>query len=311
MSVVIVSVFLAVLLDHCLGEPVRWHPLVGFGRWAACLDRFFTANYRRRWAGVVAWLLAVVPFAASAWWVSALIADQPVITVLASALVLYLALGMRSLKAHAVAVAAPLAAGDLPRARQAVGMIVSRDTSALTAPDIAKATVESVLENGADAVFAAVFWFLVAGLPGVVVYRLANTLDAMWGYKTPTYHAFGWASARMDDLLNIPPAVLTAFTYVLVSGRWRCFPAVLRQGLRWKSPNAGMVMAAGAYGVDVALGGTARYQGQTQMRPLLGRADAAPITAEVIGRACGLLSASLLCWLLVLGLVLTVLVILV
>jgi hypothetical protein len=131
-------------------------------------------------------------------------------------LLLYLAIGRTSLAEHAKAVASALQDADLPLARQRVGMIVSRDTREMNAPDVARAAVESVLENGADAVFGALFWFVVAGTPGVVVYRLANTLDAMWGYKNSRFLRFGWAAARFDDLLNLIPARLTALSYALM-----------------------------------------------------------------------------------------------
>jgi adenosylcobinamide-phosphate synthase len=119
-------------------------------------------------------------------------------------MLLYFALGGRSLAEHAQAVATPLAAGELDAARERVGWIVSRDTRALDAEGVAKAATESVLENGNDAVFGALFWFVLGGGAGVLLFRLANTLDAMWGYRTPRHLHFGWAAARIDDLLNWP-----------------------------------------------------------------------------------------------------------
>lgn len=130
----------------------------------------------------------------------------------------YLALGGRSLAEHAERVAADLAAGDLPAARQHVGWIVSRDTGTLDEASVAKACVETTLENGNDAVFGAIFWFVLFGGAGAVLYRLANTLDAMWGYKTERLLRFGWAAARIDDGLNFLPARLTALSYALCSG---------------------------------------------------------------------------------------------
>ncbi len=192
--------------------------------------------------------------------------------------------------------AAALQVGDLPLARERVGLIVSRDTADLDEERISRATVESVLENGCDAIFGALFWFALAWTPGVVLYRLANTLDAMWGYRTPRYRDFGWAAARLDDVLNWLPARLTALSYVLVGTRptlaWRCWRD---QAPMWKSPNAGPVMAAGAGALGLALGGPARYRGEWQQRPALGE-GLAPRT-EDIGRAVALVRRALWLWL--------------
>ncbi|WJW75156.1 adenosylcobinamide-phosphate synthase CbiB [Thiohalobacter sp. IOR34] len=281
----------ALLLDRLFGEPRRWHPLVGFGRLAGALER--------RWnrpppggvlPGLAALLLLVLPPVALAAVLQAGAAAWPV-----GVLLLYLAIGQRSLEEHARTVAAALDAGDLAAARLAVGRLVSRDTAQLDADGVAGATVESVLENGNDALFGALFWFLVAGAPGVVLYRLVNTLDAMWGYRTPRFLRFGRAAARLDDLLNWLPARLTALGYALLGdGRraWRCWRA---QAPAWKSPNAGPVMAAGAGALGVRLGGPARYHGDWQPRPPLG-AGHAPHAAD-IGRALGLVRQGAWLWL--------------
>jgi adenosylcobinamide-phosphate synthase len=145
-------------------------------------------------------------------------------------------------------------------------------------------------------VFGALFWFLVAGAPGVVVYRLANTLDAMWGYPTPRYRSFGWAAARLDDLLNWIPARLTALSYMLLGNRdlaWRCWQ---RQSTAWKSPNAGAVMAAGAGALNLQLGGAARYYNHVVQRPPLGegllpRGEDIERALNLVYRALGLWTA--------------------
>jgi adenosylcobinamide-phosphate synthase len=197
-------------------------------------------------------------------------ANLPTWGYLFNVLCLYLAIGARSLEQHANAVADALERNDLPLARTRVGMIVSRDTSQLDETGVACATVESVLENGSDAIFAAIFWFLLLGAPGAVLYRLANTLDAMWGYRNERYLYFGWAAARFDDVLNFIPARLTALTYLLLGNAksaWRCWR---RQAPTWYSPNAGPVMAAGAGAMELTLGGPAIYHGAVKERPALG-----------------------------------------
>jgi adenosylcobinamide-phosphate synthase len=280
-----------VLLDRLLGEPGRLHPLVGFGRLANAAERVLRSGapghpLGNRLCGLVAWLLIVVPCVALAAWFAHPLLD---------ALLLWLALGGRSLGEHARAIAAPLAAGDLPGARQAVGMIVSRDTSGLDAEGVATAAVESVLENGNDAVFGALFWFFLLGGAGAVLFRLANTLDAMWGYRDARRVHFGWAAARLDDLLNFIPARLTALTYALL-GRTRDALACWRaQGATWSSPNAGPVMAAGAGALKVGLGGTAIYHGKAEARPPLGL-GAAPGAAD-IHRAVALVERGQWLWL--------------
>ena len=255
---------LAVLLDALLGEPRRWHPLVGLGRVANLLEAHLNAGGRLHLRGIAAWLLMVVPFTALAYALAAIPAWGAAFSVLA----LYFALGHRSLHDHARPVAAALRVGDEATARAQVSRFVSRDSDAL---NITAAATESVLENGNDGVFGALFWFAVAGAPGAVLYRLANTLDAMWGYKNPRFLQFGWAAARMDDALNYVPARLTALTYALLGKTQQALRCWREQAPTWDSPNAGPVMAAGAGALGVRLGGAARYEGVWHDRPPLGQ----------------------------------------
>ncbi|MBT9532228.1 MAG: cobalamin biosynthesis protein, partial [Pseudomonas sp.] len=210
----------------------------------------------------------------------------------------YLAIGLRSLAEHAEPIAEALQAGDLPRAREQVGRIVSRDTRDLDEEGVARAASESMLENGSDAVFAALFWFVVAGAPGVVLYRLSNTLDAMWGYRTPRFLKFGWAAARLDDLLNYLPARLVALTYALCGQTALALRCWREQAPTWDSPNAGPVMAAGAGALGLALGGAAIYHGELHQRPPLGE-GAAPVAAD-IRRALQLVQSGVAVWLVLL-----------
>jgi adenosylcobinamide-phosphate synthase len=263
------------LLDRLLGEPRRWHPLVGFGR---CADRVEQALRRgapghpvaNRLRGVVGWLLLVLPAVVLAAWLG-----RQAWGWFADVALLYLALGARSLHQHGEQVAQDIAAGDLSSARTHVGWIVSRDTSALDEEGVSRAAVESILENGNDAVFAALFWFLVAGGAGAVLYRLANTLDAMWGYRDSRRLYFGWAAARIDDVLNLIPARLTALTYALLGNTGNALSCWRQQAASWSSPNAGPVLAAGAGALAVRLGGAAIYHGQLEARPVAGAGAAA------------------------------------
>ncbi|HEY0504073.1 MAG TPA: adenosylcobinamide-phosphate synthase CbiB [Lysobacter sp.] len=291
------SVALAMLagmgLDAALGEPRRAHPLVAFGRFAGAIE---ARLYRdRRDVGAVAWCLAVLPPVALAALAShALAMESAWASSAFAATMLYLAVGHRSLGEHARAVESSLRAGDLDAARVAVGRMVSRDTAALDATQVAAAATESVLENGSDAVFGALFWFAVLGAPGVVLYRLSNTLDAMWGYRTARFERFGCVAARIDDILNYVPARLVALTYAAVghiAGALRCWRT---QASAWDSPNAGPVMAAGAGALRVRLGGPAPYHGRWEPRPALG--EGAPADADAIAAALGLVRKGVVLW---------------
>lgn len=286
------AMVMAVLLDAWLGEPRQWHPLVAFGRLVRWIESRLYGD--RRSAGVLAWCAAVLPLVAIA---SIVVVAAPWLRFVVDVVLLYLAMGLRSLGEHAMPVANALRDGDLMTARACVGRMVSRDIDALDASQVAAAASESVLENGNDAVFGALFWFALLGAPGAVLYRLANTLDAMWGYRTPRYERFGWMAARADDVLNFLPARLTALSYVLLGDAqraWRCWRS---QAPAWDSPNAGPVMAAGAGALGVQLGGAAPYDGVWEPRPALG--EGRPPDADTIVRALRLVRRSVVLWLLV------------
>jgi adenosylcobinamide-phosphate synthase len=291
-----------VALDLLLGEARRWHPLVGFGNLAIGIERRLNRgsdSLGRLARGALAWCLAVLPISALAW--LACTRTDGVTAALLHAVLLYLCIGLRSLRDHALPIGAALAADDLPLARRLTSRIVSRDTAQAEAPDLAKAGAESLLENGNDAVFGTLFWFLVGGGAGAVLFRLANTLDAMWGYRNERYNLFGRPAARIDDALNFIPARLTALSYVLLAGArrahaWRCWQS---QAPRWSSPNAGPVMASGAGALGVTLGGTATYAGHVESRPVLGSGPQA--CAGDIARAWTLVLRTTLLWIAVAG----------
>ena len=286
---------LAVLLDRLLGEPTRFHPLVGFGRLADRVEGWLhrgsvAAAASQRRAGILGVCVLLIPIA----WLTDLITSVHGLGWIAATALLVLALGGQSLRRHALDVEAALAAGDLQEARSRVGRIVSRDTQALNEEAISKAAIESVLENGCDALFGALFWFLVAGAPGVVIYRLANTLDAMWGYRNERYLHFGWGAAKLDDLLNWLPAQLTALGYAALGSSAAGLRAWRGQGRSWKSRNAGLVMATGASALGLALGGSAPYEGRLQQRPTLG--EGRPPKPGDISRALALVDRTTVLW---------------
>ena len=249
---------LALGLDALVGDP-RWlwsrlpHPVVLMGRWITWLDDRLNVGDWRRVKGCFALAVLVIGGALIGWLLGFL---GPVATVLIAATLL----AQKSLEGHLTAVADALRE-NLPSGRQAVSMIVSRDTGQMTEAQVARSAIESAAENLSDGVFAPAFWFLVAGLPGLVVYKIVNTADSMIGYRNARYAQFGWAAARFDDLLNWGPARLTALTIALRCGalaRWKDIAADAR---RHRSPNAGWPEAAAARALGVALAGPRSYDG--------------------------------------------------
>lgn len=259
-----------VVLDMLFGEVPRWHPLIGFGRYASFLERHLNTRPNNIDSGAFAWCCAVLPFVAIVALAASMAASLPMLVCALHAALLYFCLGLRSLRDHCLPIADALNNNDLTKARVLTSRIVTRDTNHAGDSDLAKAAVESLLENGNDAVFGTLFWFAIAGGAGALLFRLANTLDAMWGYRTQRFNTFGRVAARIDDVLNWVPARMTAFSYLLLGNAgtgWHCWRT---QARAWPSPNAGPVMAAGAGALQLQLGGTARYDGIDEERPPLG-----------------------------------------
>lgn len=301
---IVLAQILALVLDHLLGEPKHYHPLAGFGRLAAFIetrlnaDRLNVGAYKKA-KGSLGWALAVIPLVIGLTLLLLLLAQISIwLFWLLSALVLYFTLGLKSLSQHAGWVAQPLQQGDLEAGREKVSWLVSRHTGHMDETQINKACIESVLENGSDAVYGALFWFAVAGVPGALLYRLANTLDASWGYRTERFADYGYCAARMDDLMNLVPARICSLAYSLC-GNWRNAFASWRrinhwrknEGRNWASPNAGIVMSSGAGALNLALGGIAVYEGVQQTKPELGHGKAP--AAQDIYRSVRLLYRSL------------------
>jgi adenosylcobinamide-phosphate synthase len=265
-------------LDRALADPTRGHPVAGFGALATALERGTWRPDRRAGIAHVGLLLAL-----AAW-----IGRRADRSTASSALVVWVALGGRSLERAALTMAELLQTSELPAARAHAPTLVGRDPRELDAHELCRATIESVAENTGDALVGALLWGALAGAPGVAVYRAANTLDAMIGHRTRRYEDFGWAAARLDDMLNWPAARLTALLTVLVAplagadarGALR---VMRRDGASHPSPNAGLIEAAFAGALGVGLGGTNRYASHTEHRPLLG--DGPPPSSEDIARA--------------------------
>jgi adenosylcobinamide-phosphate synthase len=272
----------ALLLDAALGEP-RWlwsrlpHPAVLMGRVIAAADTRFNHGPARRAKGAAA-MAGLGIGAITLGWLIHILPDFGVLEVITAAILL----AQRSLADHvrAVADALRLSVGD---GRLMVARIVGRDTAAMDSPDIARAAIESAAENLSDGVMAPAFWFLIAGLPGLILYKVTNTADSMIGHRTPRHEQFGWAAARFDDVLNWIPARLTAILTALAHGRVDAAPAILRDAPLHRSPNAGWPESAMAVVLDVALSGPRSYGGQRRDFPFVwpeGRHDIGPVEID-------------------------------
>jgi len=258
------------LLDRILGEPSYCHPLVGFGKLANWIESKLNRGSELIIRGFSAWFLAVIPITLLVY-----VLDQWLGRIWLSILCGWLAIGWKSLREHGLAVFTALSNNNIAEARLKTSYLVSRETSELKESDLSKATIESMLENGSDAIIAPLFYLAIFGAAGVVFYRLSNTLDAMWGYRNPRFEQFGKVTARIDDILNLIPARLTALLYLILGNSKKAWHAWRTQGSSWYSPNAGVVMATGAGALDLSLGGNAIYHGKEKDRPRLGDGEKA------------------------------------
>lgn len=293
--------FLALLAEAAVGYPDRLfravgHPVTWIGRLIAALDRALNdpaqSPARRKAGGVVALAVIVAASGVPAWAVATLLGSGA--GLVATALLASSLLAQRSLGQHVGAVAGALETGGLDAGRKAVSRIVGRDPETLDEAAVCRAAIESLSENFSDGVVAPAFWLAVAGLPGAAVYKAVNTADSMIGHRTPRHRAFGWAAARLDDLVNLPASRLTALLIVaacpLVRGAsarnaWR---AVLRDARHHRSPNAGWPEAAMAGALGLALAGPRSYGGVVVDDVFMGEGGRREATPADIRRALAL-----------------------
>ncbi len=277
---------LAMGLDAIFGEP-RWlwnrlpHPAVLMGRAVGWLDQTLNTGALQKTKGIAAMGILALGAVLLGWVLQHLggLVQMGVMAVL---------LAHRSLVDHVRAVADALGQ-SLPEARRAVGQIVGRDTGQMDEPAIARGAIESAAENFSDGVIAPAFWFLVAGLPGLLLYKITNTADSMIGYRTPKHEAFGWAAARFDDLLNVIPARLTAALIAVTHGLTSARLPIIRDARLHRSPNAGWPEAAMARALNVALAGPRSYDGSLRDFPYVNNAGRKDIGSAEINAACAAL----------------------
>ncbi|WP_289033986.1 adenosylcobinamide-phosphate synthase CbiB [uncultured Roseibium sp.] len=294
--------FVAILLDAVLGDPeMLWrrvsHPVVYIGRGITALETRFNnpdfSDRQRKAGGVLTLLLLVLASVAmgiAIHWIAHLVPFGEIVVILVAAILI----AQKSLYQHVAAVRDGLQSDGLEGGRRAVAMIVGRDPQQLDEAGVSRAAIESCAENFSDGVVAPVFWFALLGLPGLIAYKAVNTADSMIGHKTDTYRNFGWASARFDDLINLPASRLAGLLFTLsapcVGGSPRAaFKAVRRDAGKHRSPNAGWPEAAMAGALGLALAGPRAYPGYTVNDPYMNRSGRKNATADDITSALKIL----------------------
>jgi adenosylcobinamide-phosphate synthase len=260
----------AIIIDLIIGDPHGWPHEVRFaGMLSSVYERWLTRHFSRSiLLGLLFWLMVVGTMVAGYVVIHVICSlFSPVTGYLFDVFIIYQAIAARDLHRHAKLILGGLVAGDLSAARKRLSYIVGRDTQHLDASEISRATIESVSESLVDGIVAPLFWTVVGGALGALIYRTANTLDSMAGHRTPAYEKFGKPSARIDDLLNWVPARLCALMICLfrVPASWS---KVRREAAAHASPNAGWPEAAMAYALGVRLGGTNYYDGEPVEGPV-------------------------------------------
>jgi adenosylcobinamide-phosphate synthase len=281
---------IALAIDAVVGWPkvlyaMIGHPVTWIGKLIGRLDRWVnlegTEEQGRRIAGVVVAGLVTAVAALAGVLVVWLLPDGAAGMAM-QAVLCWPLLAARSLYTHVADVARPLSSRDIAGARLAVARIVGRDTSRLDEAGVARASLESLAENASDGVIAPLFWGAIFGLPGVAAYKAINTLDSMIGHKSPRYLAFGWASARLDDLVNLIPARLTALLFAAVSPDPRAALRCMGEDARkHRSPNGGWPEAALAASLGVRLSGPRSYGDAVATEPWINGAAHDPGAADL------------------------------
>ena len=266
----IIPLVVAWILDLLLGDPVCLpHPVVWFGKAISGLEHLFNKGTHRKIKGATVALFLIVGVFAVTWLLLRLLSSVCWLDIaVQSVLVFYCLAGttlIREVRMTFIAVEESLESG-----RRQIGRIVGRDTSGLTAQEIRTAALETLAENLSDGVIAPLFWYAVLGVPGMMAYKMINTLDSMIGYRNSRYKDFGCVAARIDDVANYIPARLTAFLMIVVSGRLSLLRFVRKYGSQHLSPNSGYPEAALAGILDCRFGGPHDYFGESVDKPFIG-----------------------------------------
>ena len=273
----LISITLAVIIDRIIGDPPHWpHPVRWMGNFIAMLDRCLNRGKHKKWKGIVLLLLVTITVLV----ISLLISWgayqlHAVAGIIVEACLIATTIAQKDLGAAAMRVYVQLAAGDIENARYQVSMIVGRDTEELDEKEVTRAAVETVAESIGDGITSPLFWAFIGGAPLAIMYRAVNTCDSMIGHKNERYQDFGWASAKLDDILNWVPSRVTSFLMMLTNRtphlkkkaafkRWRT------DAKKHPSPNSGFFEAAVALFLGVQLGGINYYGGIKSERAHMG-----------------------------------------
>jgi adenosylcobinamide-phosphate synthase len=298
-------VIAALAFDALIGDP-DWlwrrlgHPVALIGALIGTLDRRFNREdqspQQRRSAGIASTVVLVVIAAAVGALIQAILQQLPAGNILL-ALIASIFIAQRSLYQHVAEVRAAFAEGGLTEARDAVAMIVGRDPEQLDEAGVCRAAIESCAENFSDGVVAPVFWLALLGLPGLIAYKAINTADSMIGHRTERHASFGWASARLDDLVNLVPARLSALLLAVAApiaggSIGKSLAIVRRDASKHRSPNAGWPESAMAGALGLALAGPRRYAGHMVDDPFLNAEANRQAVPDDIGRALDLYTAA-------------------
>ena len=267
----IIALLLGFVLDKALGDPVRLpHPIVAFGKMIAFFEKRLNKGQHKRAKGMLmAIFLIVLVFAFFYALVTFLYQVHPLLGLGVEAIFVFYGIAGTTLMREGKGVFDALERG-LDEGRKQVGRIVGRDTAQLSEQEIKAATLETLAENLSDGVIAPLFWFLIAGVPGIMTYKMVNTLDSMIGYKSERYLDYGRFAARFDDVANFIPARITAILMALCAMSGKAFVFIKKYGRAHSSPNAGYPEAALAGILNVQFGGTHDYFGKAVEKPVIG-----------------------------------------
>jgi adenosylcobinamide-phosphate synthase len=280
----------AMMLDVVIGDPRRWtHIARCSGALSTAYEHRLTGRFGRTvLLGILFWFLVVGTMLAGYFIIHFVcLLVSPVAGYIFDIIVIYQAIAARDLQEHAKAVLQPLTAGDIDAARKRLSWMVGRDTETLDRSEITRAAIESVAESLVDGIVAPLFWSVIGGAPGALIYRTANTLDSIVGHRTETYEKFGKMSARTDDLLNWLPARICALVLCLFR-RPASWATVRREAALHASPNAGWPEAAMAYALGVRLGGSNFYDGKRIELPVFNASGRAAAPSDIQASLAGM-----------------------